>query len=105
MWERLGTIRGGQMPRSVVWRTPGLLFLTRSGGGSVRPPPTLPPSPPQTPPINLPSQIPPSPSQAIMPTPPQMLLSNLSIGSTDWQESGKHHLRDRFEKVAKIPHV
>src|SRR5258708_33792665 len=100
MWERLGTIRGGQMPRSVVSRTPGLRFSTRSGAGSVHPPPTLPLGPPQTlAQIILPSQMPP---QAPLSTPPQMLPLNLSTGSTDLQESGSQQLRARLLKMQKV---
>src|SRR5258707_14689392 len=60
-------------------------------------------SPPQTPSINLPSQIlPEGPCQAPLLTPPQMLPSNLSTGSTDWQESGNQQLHVRLPKMRNI---
>ncbi len=78
VWEQLDMIRGGQMPLSIVWRTPRLWFSRRSGAGSVHSTKMLPPSPPQTPPINP------------------------STGSTDLQESGNQQLHVQMLKMQKI---
>src|SRR5258708_10205143 len=91
------------MPRSVVWKAPGPRFSRRSGAGSVHPLQTLSPSPLQTPPITLPSQMPPQSScQVPLSTPLQMLpLLNLSSGSTDLRESGNLQLHIRLLKKRK----